>query len=84
VAAEVQRLAAAQGVGIYCLQSGAAYDFDGCAYSETAIMLGYSSLNERQIREGIERVAAALERQRYIRAQRPSAAEVPAVAASLG
>jgi len=84
-AAELQRLAEAQGVGIYSLQSGAAYDFDGCAYSETAIMLGYSSLNERQIREGIGRVSAALERSQKRGAPRPSSAqEASPVAATLG
>jgi GntR family transcriptional regulator/MocR family aminotransferase len=64
-AAEVQRLAAGQGVGVYCLQGGAAYDFDGCAYSSRAIMLGYSSLDERQIGEGIRRVAALLQPPRH-------------------
>ena len=60
-AADLQAMAAEQGVGIYTLQSGAAYDFGGCAYSERAIMLGFSSLNERQIRSGIERIAAAVD-----------------------
>lgn len=40
---------------------GAACDFGGCAYSERAIMLGYSSLNERQIPSGIERIPAAVD-----------------------
>lgn len=40
---------------------GAACDFGGCAYSEQAIMLGYSSLNERQIPSGIERIPAAVD-----------------------
>jgi GntR family transcriptional regulator/MocR family aminotransferase len=60
-AAELQAMAAEQGVGIYTLQSGAACDFGGCAYSERAIMLGFSSLNERQIRSGVERIAAAVD-----------------------
>ena len=60
-AAELQAMAAEHGVGIYTLQSGAACDFGGCAYSERAIMLGFSSLNERQIRNGVERIAAAVD-----------------------
>ncbi|PWB42100.1 MAG: transcriptional regulator [Rhodocyclales bacterium] len=60
-AAELQAMAAEHGVGVYTLQSGAACDFGGCAYSERAIMLGFSSLNERQVRTGIERVAAAVD-----------------------
>lgn len=59
---ELQAIAQDVGVGIYSLQSGAAYDFGGCKYSERAIVLGFSSLNERQIRAGIDRLAAALER----------------------
>jgi GntR family transcriptional regulator/MocR family aminotransferase len=84
-AAELQRVAEAQGVGIYSLQSGAAYDFEGCAYSRSAVMLGYSSLSERQIREGIRRVAAALERWPRRDTQPPgSAEEVSAVATTPG
>ncbi|MFO1218040.1 MAG: PLP-dependent aminotransferase family protein [Burkholderiaceae bacterium] len=60
-AAELQALAAEHDVGIYTLQSGAAYDFGGCAYSERAIVLGFSSLNEREIRCGVERIAAAVD-----------------------
>lgn len=60
-AARLQEMAAEHGVGIYTLQSGAAYDFGGCAYSERAIMLGFSSLNEGQIRNGIDRIAAAVD-----------------------
>jgi GntR family transcriptional regulator/MocR family aminotransferase len=57
----VQRLAQEKGVGIYALSGGAASDFGNGDCSERIIMLGYSSLAERQIREGITRVAAALE-----------------------
>ena len=60
-ALELQEMAAVRSVGIYSLQSGAAFDFGGCAYSERAVVLGYSSLDEQQIRAGIERVAAALD-----------------------
>lgn len=60
-AIELQRMAEDHGVGIYSLEGGAAYDYDGSAYSDHAIMLGYSSLTEKQIRAGVERVAAAVD-----------------------
>jgi GntR family transcriptional regulator/MocR family aminotransferase len=60
-AAELQALAAGHGVGIYTVQSGAAHDFGGCRYSGRTIVLGFSSLNEGQIRIGIERIAAAVD-----------------------
>lgn len=60
-AAELQAMAAARGVGIYTLQSGAACDFGGCAYAERTIVLGFSPLNERQIRSGVERIASAVD-----------------------
>ena len=60
----MQELALAEGVGIYSLGSGAAYDFSDCAYSERTVVLGYSSLNERQIEAGIERIARAVVRWR--------------------
>lgn len=59
-AIEVQRLAEERNVGIYSLEGGAAYDYGGTVYSDCAIMLGYSSLSEKQIEQGIERVAAAV------------------------
>ena len=60
-AAELQAMAAGYGVGIHTLQSAAAYDFGGCTYSERTIMLGFSALDEQQIRAGVERIAAALD-----------------------
>lgn len=71
-AAELHALAAERNVGIYTLQSGAASDFGGCAYSERSIVLGFSSLDERQIRSGIERIASAVDA-----AQRPGRTSVP-------
>ncbi|MCL4689357.1 MAG: PLP-dependent aminotransferase family protein [Burkholderiales bacterium] len=59
-AAELQAMAANRSVGIYTLQTGAACDFGGCDYSERTIVLGFSSLNERQIHDGVERIAAAV------------------------
>ncbi|ADE14256.1 regulatory protein GntR HTH [Nitrosococcus halophilus Nc 4] len=59
-AAEVQAIAQEVGVGIYTLESGGAYDYGHKEYSERTLILGYSSLPELQIREGIARVATAL------------------------
>ncbi len=61
-ASELQEVALKQGVGIYDLRSGAAYDFGGCAYSERTVVLGFSSVEEHLIRSGLERVAVALGR----------------------
>jgi len=57
----LQTMAAERDVGIYTLRSGAVCDFGGCAYSERTILLGFSSLNERQIRRGVEGIAAAVD-----------------------
>ncbi|ODS98524.1 MAG: transcriptional regulator [Lautropia sp. SCN 69-89] len=57
----MRSLAAERGVGLHDLPSSAACDFGGCTYSERTLLLGFSSLDERQIRGGIERVAAALD-----------------------
>jgi len=73
-ASELQELALAEDVGIYSLGSGAAYDFGVCAYSARAVVLGYSSLNEGQIEEGIERIARAVAR-RQVSAATPMRAE---------
>ena len=69
-APELQELALAEDVGIYSLGSGAAYDFGECAYSERTVVLGYSSLNERQIEAGIERIARAVAKWRMNGADR--------------
>lgn len=59
-ASELQDLALRQGVGVYSLNSGAAHDYGGCAYSRSTVVLGFSSLDEHQIRAGIQRIADAL------------------------
>lgn len=61
-ATEMQAIARRVGVGIYALDSGGAYDYDYKEYSERTLILGYSSVPEPQIREGIARVAKALKR----------------------
>jgi GntR family transcriptional regulator/MocR family aminotransferase len=61
-ALELQALALHQGVRIYPIGPGTAYDFDKCHYSPRTLVLGYSSLNEYQIRAGIRRLASALDK----------------------
>ncbi len=56
---ELQGLALRQGVGIYSIGSGTTYDFGKGGYSARTVVLGFSSLNEYQIRAGIRRLAHA-------------------------
>jgi GntR family transcriptional regulator / MocR family aminotransferase len=60
-ARSVEGTALTHGVGIYSLRSAVAYDFGITPYSERSLVLGYTALQEAQIREGIARVAVALE-----------------------
>jgi GntR family transcriptional regulator/MocR family aminotransferase len=59
-ASKVQETARHQGVGIYSVGTGTAYDYGTCSYSARTLVLGFSSLNEYQIRAGIQRLADAL------------------------
>ncbi|MCC7411760.1 MAG: PLP-dependent aminotransferase family protein [Gammaproteobacteria bacterium] len=59
-ARELQALAHAAGIGVYALDSAAAHDFGREGYGRHTLMLGYSSLTEQQITEGIAQLAAAL------------------------
>jgi GntR family transcriptional regulator / MocR family aminotransferase len=65
-APELQALALRHGVGIYAIGPGTAYDFGKCGYSARTLVLGYSSLNEYQIRAGIRRLADAFRSQPLI------------------
>jgi GntR family transcriptional regulator/MocR family aminotransferase len=56
----LQELALQYGVGIYSIDSSTAYDYGGSSYSERTLILGFSSVNEYQIRAGIQRIADAL------------------------
>lgn len=58
-ASELERRAFERGVGIYSLTSGASFVTPEYADRERIVMLGYSSISERCIREGIAQVAAA-------------------------
>ena len=59
-AVEVQRIAEDVGIGVYCLEAGAAFRYDCNLCGERALMFGYSSVSEPMIQEGIERLAKAL------------------------
>lgn len=51
-ARQIQLLARQQGIGVYALSSGAAYDFDPGARDDM-LVFGYSSLNETQIETAV-------------------------------
>ena len=59
-AVELEAMARDCGVGIYSLQSGGVYDYGDSPYGERAILLGYSSVPEEKIDEGIQRIAERL------------------------
>ncbi len=59
-AVEVQRIAEDIGVGVYCLESGAAYCSNNTPHNLNALMLGYSSVSRRMIKTGIERLSKSL------------------------
>ncbi|MET0314362.1 MAG: PLP-dependent aminotransferase family protein [Hansschlegelia sp.] len=58
-AREVQAMARDAGVGVYALSSGAAFDFDGEGPDDT-LMLGYSSLDERQLAAAVSKLRLML------------------------
>ncbi|TVO70741.1 MocR-like pyridoxine biosynthesis transcription factor PdxR [Sedimenticola selenatireducens] len=61
-ATKLESIAAHVGVGIYSLPKGDAYCSGNKEQHERMLMLGYSSLTEQQIKEGIIRIARALEK----------------------
>ncbi|RKZ65691.1 MAG: PLP-dependent aminotransferase family protein, partial [Gammaproteobacteria bacterium] len=61
-AEEVQNIAQETGVGVYAMAAAAAHDFGHKEYSERNLVLGYSSVSEKHIHEGISRLASALEK----------------------
>ena len=56
----LQELALQHGVGIYSIDPNTAYDYGISNYSARTLILGFSSVNEYQIRAGIQRIADAL------------------------
>lgn len=59
-ASVIEATALNHGVGVYGLRSAVAYDFAKTPYSDRSLVLGYAALQEKQVQEGISRVAAAL------------------------
>ena len=59
-ASKVEALAIEAGIGVYTLASGAAVNFDGSPESDRYLVLGFSSLTEREIENGIARLAELL------------------------
>jgi GntR family transcriptional regulator/MocR family aminotransferase len=54
-ARDIQLRAREQGVGVYAFSSGAGFDFDGAA-PDNALVLGYSSLTEKEIGQVIKKL----------------------------
>ena len=59
-ASTIEKLALEAGVGVYTLASGAAVNFAAAADSDRYLVLGFSSLTEREISAGIARLAEML------------------------
>jgi len=59
-ASKIEKLAIEAGVGVYTLASGAAVNFDTSAESDRYLVLGFSSLTEREIAAGIARLSEVL------------------------
>jgi GntR family transcriptional regulator/MocR family aminotransferase len=59
---EFQLMARSRGVGVYPLQDSPACFYDHMERRDRLLLLGYSSLTEAQIEQGVARLAAALNR----------------------
>ncbi len=59
-ASQMKKIAEKVGVGIYILGSGAAHEFEKKENNKRTLLLGYSSVPEDRIQEGIKRIAAVL------------------------
>lgn len=59
-ATQVQKIAEDVGVGVYGLTTGAALNCHGSPAGERIVLIGYSSVTEEQIRDGVARLARAL------------------------
>jgi GntR family transcriptional regulator / MocR family aminotransferase len=57
---EMKKIAEGVGVGIYTLETVAAHEFGKTKYSNRTLILGYSSIPEDKIQDGIQRIASAL------------------------
>lgn len=61
-AQEIETIALAAGVGVYALGSGGAIHIGSSATNDRLLVLGYSSLAEKEIAIGIAQLASALEK----------------------
>lgn len=59
-ASKIENLAIEAGIGVYTLASGAAVNFDASTASDRYLVIGFSSLTEREISNGIARLADVL------------------------
>lgn len=59
-ASVMKKIAEELGVGIYTLETAAAYEFENKELNKRTLILGYSSITEDEIHEGIKRIANAL------------------------
>jgi len=60
-AMEVQVLAQEAGIGVYSIEAAAACDLRRSECSDRVLVLGYSSVSEKEICEGVARLAATLD-----------------------
>ncbi|MTJ79594.1 MAG: PLP-dependent aminotransferase family protein [Telmatospirillum sp.] len=65
----VQEIARSRGIGVYTVLEEHAFGRNDYRYCDTTLLLGYSSLEERQIRDGIASLAGALGGYRRFAAQ---------------
>ncbi len=56
----VQKMAQDAGIGVYSLPAAAVYDFGNKAHHDRTLLLGYSSVTEKQISDGIATLATTL------------------------
>lgn len=59
-AREIQYAALDLGVGVYTVDDGPAFDFELYPQRERALFFGYPCLDEKQILEGVRRIASAI------------------------
>ncbi len=64
----IQLAARAEGVGVYALSSGAAFDFDG-ETADDRLMFGYSSLTEQEIDQAVEKLRRVIRDQGWAGAE---------------
>jgi GntR family transcriptional regulator/MocR family aminotransferase len=58
---KIEEIALSEGVGVYTIGSGGAIHFGSTSENDRLLILGFSSLNEKEIEIGISRLADALD-----------------------